>query len=95
MALRLLSGVAVTRARAFAPPLGAVVATAQSTRLFSNTRSAPSFWDTVLPLIQGNRRERRLQRKQGGLQAEDYERVQRDRRRDEMMAAQSLSLIHI
>lgn len=89
MALRLLSGVAVTRARAFAPPLGAVVATAQSTRLFSNTRSAPSFWDTVLPLIQGNRRERRLQRKQGGLQAEDYERVQRDRRRDEMMAAQS------
>lgn len=49
----------------------------------------PSFWDTVLPLIQGNRRERRLQRQQGGLLPEDYDRVQRDRRRDEMLAAQS------
>lgn len=50
-----------------------------------------SFWDTVLPLIQGNRRERQLQRKQGGLLPDDYERVQRDQRRDEMMAAQSSS----
>lgn len=42
-----------------------------------------------MPLIQGNRRERKLQRQQGGLLPEDYERVQRDQRRDEMMAAQS------
>ncbi|KAL4400157.1 mitochondrial large ribosomal subunit [Malassezia pachydermatis] len=53
------------------------------------SRQTYSFWDTVLPLIQGNRRERQLQRKQGGLLPEDYERVQRDQRRDEMLAAQS------
>lgn len=42
-----------------------------------------------MPLLQGNRRERQLQRKQGGLLPEDMERVQRDQRRDELMAAQS------
>ena len=58
-------------------------------RPLSTTSVRTSFWDTVLPLIQGNRRERQLQRKQGGLLPEDYERVQRDQRRDEMMASQS------
>lgn len=58
-------------------------------RAFATSTPRTSFWDTVLPLIQGNRRERKLQRQQGGLLPEDYERVQRDQRRDEMMAAQS------
>ncbi|WFC93953.1 hypothetical protein MBRA1_000579 [Malassezia brasiliensis] len=58
-------------------------------RAFVTSTPRTSFWDTVLPLIQGNRRERKLQRQQGGLLPEDYERVQRDQRRDEMMAAQS------
>ncbi|KAI3627645.1 hypothetical protein GLX27_000683 [Malassezia furfur] len=58
-------------------------------RAFATNTPRTSFWDTVLPLIQGNRRERKLQRQQGGLLPEDYERVQRDQRRDEMMAAQS------
>ncbi|WFD02603.1 hypothetical protein MOBT1_001284 [Malassezia obtusa] len=60
-----------------------------SARSFATSAPRPSFWDTILPLIQGNRRERKLQRQQGGLLPEDYERVQRDRRRDEMMAAQT------
>lgn len=58
-------------------------------RTFATSTPRASFWDTVLPIIQGNRRERQLQRKQGGLLPDDYERVQRDQRRDEMMAAQS------
>ncbi|WFD36380.1 hypothetical protein MCUN1_003259 [Malassezia cuniculi] len=47
------------------------------------------FWDNVLPLIQGNRRERQLQRKQGGLLPEDYERIREDDRRNAMLASQS------
>lgn len=60
-------------------------------RSFTTSTPRTSFWDTILPLIQGNRRERKLQRQQGGLLPEDYERVQRDQRRDEMMAAQTSS----
>ncbi|WFC98221.1 hypothetical protein MYAM1_000946 [Malassezia yamatoensis] len=58
-------------------------------RAFGTSVPRASFWDTIMPLIQGNRRERKLQRKQGGLLPEDYERVQRDQRREEMMAAQT------
>lgn len=47
------------------------------------------FWDSVLPLIQGNRRERQLQRKQGGLLPEDYERVREEERRSALLASQS------
>lgn len=48
------------------------------------------FWDSVLPLIQGNRRERKLQRQQGGaLLPEDYERVREEDRRGALMASQS------
>ena len=60
-----------------------------SVRKFTSTPSRPGFWDNIVPLLQGNRRERQLQRKQGGLLQEDIDRVRRDQRRDELMASQS------
>lgn len=60
-----------------------------SVRKFASTPSRAGFWDNIVPLLQGNRRERQLQRKQGGLLQEDIDRVRRDQRRDEMMASQS------
>lgn len=60
-----------------------------SVRTFSSTPYRAGFWDNIVPLLQGNRRERQLQRKQGGLLQEDIDRVRRDQRRDELMASQS------
>lgn len=60
-----------------------------SVRNFASTPSRAGFWDNIVPLLQGNRRERQLQRKQGGLLQEDIDRVRRDQRRDELMASQS------
>ena len=83
--LRLFASVA----RPVAFPMKRTFFPAAHMRQFGSTPIRASFWDNILPLIQGNRRERQLQRKQGGLLQEDIERVQRDQRRDEMMAAQS------
>ncbi|EDP44368.1 hypothetical protein MGL_0850 [Malassezia globosa CBS 7966] len=83
--LRLFASVA----RPVALPMKRTFFPAAHMRQFGSTPIRASFWDNILPLIQGNRRERQLQRKQGGLLQEDIERVQRDQRRDEMMAAQS------
>ncbi|WFD29430.1 hypothetical protein MSPP1_000439 [Malassezia sp. CBS 17886] len=58
-------------------------------RALNTSVARHGFWDTVLPLIQGNRRERQLQRQQGGLLPEDMRSVTEDQRRDEMVAAQS------
>lgn len=75
--------------RALASARSVARAVPASTRSFSVSARRDGFWDNVLPLIQGNRRERQLQRKQGGLLPEDYKRVQEDQRRESMVAAQS------
>ena len=78
--LRALSALSLARVAPTAAP---------RVRGFATTARRTVFWDNILPLIQGNRRERQLQRKQGGLLPDDYKKIQEDQRREAMVAAQS------
>lgn len=78
--LRALSALSLARVAPTAAP---------RVRGFATTARRAGFWDNILPLIQGNRRERQLQRKQGGLLPDDYKKIQEDQRREAMIAAQS------
>ncbi|PKI85750.1 hypothetical protein MVES1_000405 [Malassezia vespertilionis] len=65
------------------------VSLVQGMRMLHTTPRSLGFWDNIIPLIQGNRRERQLQRKQGGLLPQDMARIQAEQKEDTMMAAQS------